>query len=261
VSSCEAVAVTGLGLWLPGVPSARAFAAGEREDPPTPPVGRGLDRMNRRRAGRLGRAVADSAAEAMEQAGADPATVPSIVGSSIGEVSTLIGLLENMWRSDEPMSPAAFTVSVHNAASGLLSISSKNAGFATSLAADEDTPGAALMEGLGLVLDRGTPVLVVCSDETSPDCLVDQTIAWDLLAAAVVLAPLETSAAPLARLRLGLGGGGTLPGAELSPLVAHNPQAGLVDLVAAVQRGASGSLVLDRGTGRGYVAHLEFPQA
>ena len=73
----------------------------------------------------------------MTAAGVDPSKAPTIVGSAIGEAATMIGLLDQMWRRHEPMSPAEFTVSVHNAASGLISICNKNRGMTTSLAADK----------------------------------------------------------------------------------------------------------------------------
>ena len=223
--------------------------------------GQGFDRVNRRRAGKLGRAIADAAAEAMEQGQVDPATISTVVGSSIGEATTMIGLLDQMWRDKTPMSPAAFTVSVHNAASGLLSISNKNQGFTTSLAADEDTPGTALLEGIGLVLDRQLPALVVCADEAAPIKLLKQADNWELMAIAVILAPIDAEHLHLARLQVAPGGSATLAPAELPRELEHNPQAGILNLVDAVLRGAPGSVRLDRGTGAGYTARLAFDTA
>ena len=122
------VHVAGLGLWMMDYPTAAAWEtrAPTRGEEPLKPKGEAFDRINRRRASQMGRAIGDAVSEAMGQASVDPRTTPVIVGSSIGEASAMIGLLDQMWRSDEPMSPAVFTVSVHNAASGLLSISMKN---------------------------------------------------------------------------------------------------------------------------------------
>jgi len=220
------------------------------------PQGRAFDRVNRRRAGVLGRAIADAAAEAMEAAGVDPARVATIVGSSIGEATTMIGLLDQMWRYEEPMSPASFTVSVHNAASGLLSISSKNQGFATSLAADHDTPGVALLEAIGIVHQDRAPVLVVCADEAAPVTLVRSAPPWDLLASALVLSPLDGAPPDAPRLELLTDAPVTLPPRPLDPVLAENPQVGLFDLVDAVLCGTGGVLRLDRGRGRGYAARL-----
>ncbi len=250
------VAVTGVGLWLPGFPSAPAWAARRRDDTATKPVGLAFDRTNRRRASGLGRAIADAAAEAMAMAGVDAGTVPTVVGSSIGEASTMIGLLEGMWRTRTPMSPAAFTVSVHNAASGLLSISQSNRGFTTSLAADHDTPAAALFEAIGLIAAGHRQVVVVCADEAAPSNLIKDAPQWDLLAAAVVVS--AAGATPrLATLHLTSGAAATLDPAPIDRSLVHNPQIGLVDLVDAVLHRRIGTLALDRGLGRGYTAALE----
>lgn len=247
--------VAGLGLWLPGFPTLAAYQRGERDPDAERPAGTALDRINRRRASLLGRALADVAAGAMTAAGVDPAAVPTVVGSSIGEASTMIGLLDQMVREEEPMSPAAFTMSVHNAASGLISISNKNRGYTTSIAADEDTPAAALMEGLGLLVTRGQPVVVVCGDEAAPADLVPESRRWSLLAAALVLVPASHPSGR--RMRLLGPGEATLPRAQVEQGIARNPVVGMVDLVDALLRGTPGLARLDRGDGAGYRAQIE----
>ncbi len=252
------VAIRGLGLWMDGYPSVPAWSLRIPDPDADKPTGKAFDRINRRRAGKMGRAIADAAAEAMEQAVVDTSSISTVVGSSIGEATTMIGLLEQMWREKTPMSPAAFTVSVHNAASGLLSISNKNTGFTTSLAADEDTPGVAMLEAIGLVLDRGLPALVVCADEAAPLKLLKDAPNWDLIAGAIVLAPLEKDSPHLARVRVLCGQEATLPEADLTQNLVHNPQAGILNMIDAVLQGATGSVRLDRNTGCGYAAELDF---
>ena len=154
------------------------------------------------------------------------------------------------------MSPAVFTVSVHNAASGLLSISMKNKGYTTSIAADYDTPAATLLEGIGLLATGHEAVCCVCADEDSPRSLLEHAPHWDMLAGAVVLTR-DSAAAPLTTLRVQIDGHATLSPADVADAFGHNPQVGIVDLIDAVQRRASGALRLDRGKGRGYLAHLQ----
>ena len=251
------VSVVGVGLWMPRFPDADAWAAraplGEEEA--LKPRGAAYDRINRRRASQMGRAIGDAASGALAQADADPATTPVIVGSSIGEASAMIGLLDQMWRARAPMSPAVFTVSVHNAASGLLSISMKNKGYTTSIAADYDTPAAALLEGIGLLATGHQTVCCVCADEDSPRSLLEHAPHWDMLAGAVVLTRADAPGAR-AQLTIEAGGAADLTPADVADAFAHNPQVGMLDLIDAVQRGAVGTLRLDRGIGRGYVAHL-----
>lgn len=251
------VAVTGVGLFLPGFPNATAWAEKNElpADDPRKPGGLAFDRVNRRRASQMGRAIADCVAEAMAAAGVDGVTTPVIVGSSIGEAGAMLGLLDKMWREQEPMSPAVFTVSVHNAASGLLSISMKNKGYTTSIAADYDTPAATLFEGIGLLATGAAAVVCVCADEASPRSLLEHAPHWDMLSAAVVLQP-EGAANALAHLTVDACGDDrsdiTVASADLAEGFAHSPQVGMMDLVDAIQRGQSGKLALDRGTGRGY---------
>ncbi|HTE05186.1 MAG TPA: hypothetical protein VK824_03240, partial [Planctomycetota bacterium] len=127
------------------------------------------------------------------------------------------------------------------------------------------------------------PVLVACADEAAPVDLVPDDQRFDLLAAAVVLAPGALDAGEVlgasdtrgaraatdvrepvaaaagacrAQLRLLLGREPDVAVADLPPALARNPQAGLLDLVAAVLRGASGLVRLDRGGGAGWCAEI-----
>ncbi|MCB9879813.1 MAG: beta-ketoacyl synthase chain length factor [Planctomycetes bacterium] len=255
------VAVTGVGLYLPGFLTAQAWTSGEAlpADQPQKPTGLAFDRVNRRRASQMGRAIADVVHEALAQAGADPVTTPVIVGSSIGEASAMIGLLDQMWREKEPMSPAVFTVSVHNAASGLLSISAKNKGYTTSIAADYDTPAAVLLEAIGLIATGHERVAVVCADEASPRSLLEHAPHWEMLAAALVLSRSDDPAA-LAQVTVAAAPDDTRPDAATMPQwpegIEHNPQVGLADLADAVLRRRAGALALDRGKGRGFAVTL-----
>lgn len=250
------VAITGVALWLPGYADTTAWLAGTADPELQKAAGSALDRVNRRRAGPLDRALADVVTSAIVMAGADPTTVPIVVGSSIGEATTMIGLLDAMWRRGEPMSPADFTMSVHNAASGLISISNKNRGITTSIAADHDTPAAALLEGIGLALAHDGPAVVACGDEPAPPTLVQHAPPWSMVTAAVVLAPLRDDAPHLATLRLTADEPATLDLDHFAPLQRENPQIGLLALVDATLRRAAGVLPLDNGKGRGYRAVL-----
>lgn len=248
------VAVAGVGLWLPGFASFAAWSAGARDPLVTVPKGDALGKIHRRRASPLGRALSDASSEALRAAGIEMSAVPSVIGSALGEASTLIRLLEQMWRGLEPMSPADFTLSVHNAAAGVMSIAAGNRGFTTSIAADHDTPTSALFEGIGLVVTENVPVLVVCGDEAAPAALLSGEDAWDLAAAAVVLIPHASADARFARIRLASPTSGDVELLPLAAGIAQNPQAGMIELVAALGSGVDRIVRLDRGTGRGFRA-------
>ncbi len=245
-------AVTGVGVWLVGVPDAAAWASGVVDDAVIKPVGNGLDKRNRRRASQHARALSDVYAEALAQAGADAETVATVFGSSLGEAGTMIKLLDQIHREKASPSPMAFAMSVHNAASGLVSIGGGNRGFTTSIAADYDTPAMAIAEAVGVTHRFRTPVVVACSDEAAPPDLVPEVERFDAVAAALVIEPADTQNKVLARLRGPLFVEPTIGGAEASPEVSLNPQMGLLDLVDAIQRGKRGMLRLDRGRGRGW---------
>jgi len=241
-----AVSIEGVGFW-------RALDADSK------PTGDLLGPRNRRRASQLGRALVDAAEDAMTEAEVDRSTVPTIVGSAVGEVSTMLGLLDQMFRSKEPMSPAAFTMSVHNAASGVLSIATGNRGLTTSIAADHDTPAAALTEGIGIVATEGVPVMITCGDEAVPRDLVPDEQCFGLMAAAVVLAPLSARRRGRPTISIPAIAGGTVTAQELELDFARNPQVGMYDLVLAVENQWTGRVALDRGVGRGFSVELAWP--
>jgi len=257
--------VTGVGLWLPGVADHRAWRAGARgcpQDEAPPPEGALLDRRTRRRSSGLCRALADAFADAALSADVPLASVSSVFGSSLGEVSTMLTVLEQLTRGED-LSPMHFATSVHNTASGMVSISNVNRGFTTALSADFDTVGAALCEASGLLAAHGEPVVVVCADERSPERFVAEEFAFDMLAAAIVLEPKQPGRPALAR--IGVPSLRTeaprVPVAPLSPRLARNPQVGLVDLVGAILAGSWGDVALDRGLGHGWGVRVESPDS
>lgn len=249
------VAVAGMGLHLPGFPNLVAWQKREPQ-PAVSASGALLDKHSKRRASEFTKALADAYGEALNAAQLPPTTVASVFGSALGEVSTMISLLEQMWREGGALSPMRFAGSVHNAAAGVVSIGTKNTGFTTSLGADHDTPAMALVEAIALVLTRDEPVIVACGDEASPSDLVGRTSGWDALCCALALVPAQSAPAHLPRLSQPLIGSPTLGPPDLPGRLGHNPQAGLLDLIDVLRRGESGRLRLDRGRGHGYCVDI-----
>lgn len=250
----KAAAIVGVGLRLIGYPTAAAWRAGERDE--TPPKGALIERRSRRRCSPFTKALAEAYGEALDGSGLAPAEVASVFGSALGEVGTMIKLLDTMWVGEEPMSPMAFAMSVHNAASGVVSISTANRGYTTSIGADHDTPAMALYEALGLLAAGAPGVMVTCGDDGVPVELIAEDDGWPLAAAAVALAPVEQ--APDAP-RIGwptMQGGEPVARAALSARVAENPSAGMIDLVDAVLGKRWGTVALDRGAGSGWSVEL-----
>jgi hypothetical protein len=253
VTTSIEVVVAGVGLFMSDYPNAADWHAQKRSAEPQQPSGARLDRRARGRSSVLTKALADAYFEAADAAGADPVEVSAVFGSALGEVGTMLGLLNQIWRDREEPSPMAFALSVHNAASGVVSIASKNRGFTTSLGADHDTPAMALMEAMGLIADRGEPVIVACGDEPTPVALVSEDEAWELATFAIALAPVRgDDHKARVRLRGPIKATPTLAAADMPPGLARNPQVGLLDLICAVEKGRSGLVALDRGRGGGW---------
>ena len=87
-----------------------------------------------------------------------------VFASRFGEWQQTIDLIQQFY-SDKEMSPAGFSHSVHNAMPGLLSILSKNKSSYTSIAAQESTIEAGLLEAFC----TSAPVLFVPIIPKYPD--------------------------------------------------------------------------------------------
>lgn len=251
------VAVVGWGAFVPGFATIADRVAGRPSADHAAPVGGIIPLRDRRRASPLSRALADAYGGTLEQAGFEASRVASVFGSALGEVSTMIGLLDQMWSEGTPLSPMKFATSVHNAAAGVISIATGNRGFTTSLGADYDTPAMALLEGIGFVESRGEPVVVCCGDEAPPDDLVPGQQGWSLLAVAVALCPVDQARPGSPILRDLERGEGTIAPPPTDDALARNPTVGLFDLVVALERGVAGTVRLDRGAGRGYRVQVQ----
>ena len=256
------VAVAGMGVSLPGYPNLAAWQTRSLSEPAAP-AGALLDKHSKRRASDFTKALADAYGGALSMAHAKcsdaalaPDKVASVFGSALGEVSTMISLLEQMWRGDGALSPMRFAGSVHNAAAGVVSIGTKNTGFTTSIGADYDTPAMALVEAIAIVCNQREPVIVACGDEAAPSDLVGGAFGWDAVCCAIALVPAEEAPAELPRLSLPNRGVGDLTAPNLPDGFAQNPNAGLLDLIELLSRGERGTLRLDRGRGRGFTVHI-----
>jgi hypothetical protein len=82
-----------------------------------------------------------------------------------GEFERTLNILKAL-AADEELSPAEFSLSVHNALAGLLSIARHNAAGHTTIAAGEDTFRSGLIEAAACLMERpGDPILLVYADE------------------------------------------------------------------------------------------------
>lgn len=128
-----------------------------------PQLGR-VPPMQRRRLGSLARVVF----HVLEQCMMPVHDETVIFSSRMGEIQRTQGILEAM-ASDQPVSPAAFSLSVHNAIAGQWSLVHGIRKPLLALAPPSGSPVPALLEAYGhLVGTRETGVTVVCYDEKLP---------------------------------------------------------------------------------------------
>lgn len=160
--------IQALCAWAPGLESAEDWKRWARE--PTAPFSTGRPAIPdvppnlRRRCGQQDAMLLHVGLRCLKECTVLP---PVVVGSRHGEARatrTLLDLLAEL----EPLSPQRFSLSVHNASAGLLSIVTKNTQMSRSIAAARDTFPAALLEATS-VLRRSTHVLLILVDEACPE--------------------------------------------------------------------------------------------
>lgn len=121
----------------------------------------------RRRCSTFSKVTLAVAHAALQRAPSRGAT-PTVFASTHGESEITKNLLVEIAHA-EPMSPMGFSLSVHNAASGLYSIATGNKAPSTAVAAGANTFLMGLCESLMMIhQDRASQVLFVCSDDLVP---------------------------------------------------------------------------------------------
>ncbi|MHB1544210.1 MAG: beta-ketoacyl synthase chain length factor [Gammaproteobacteria bacterium] len=153
--------------WAPGIQDLTDWSAwirGERtglqSDQPDVSF---LPPLLRRRLDRVGR----MALYVAWQCAGNRVGLPLVFASRHGFLARTVQLLDNL-AQHETLSPAAFSLSVHNSAAGLFSICRDDRSPSTALAAGGQTLAAAILEGIGMLIEGRTEVLVVYTDEIPP---------------------------------------------------------------------------------------------
>lgn len=156
------------GGWAPGLEQAEhwsEWARGERAiGQEGTPAALAMPPMLRRRASRQLR----MAFEAADQCRKDKAGIPVVFCSRHGEVSRSLEILDPLMRG-EPVSPATFSLSVHNAVGGIYSIALQDTAPVTALASGADTAAHGIVEACGLLAEGAREVMVVAYDEPLPE--------------------------------------------------------------------------------------------
>lgn len=172
--------------------------------------------MQRRRLSKLTKIILDSIFQCEP-----PAQCRSIFASQHGEINRTINLLNDIV-DQSPLSPTAFSQSVHNTASGIYSILSQNQNASTSIAAGSETLHQAFIEAYALLVDDPEPLLLSYADDTVPDIYQQYASEpeWPI-STAFVVAPSNTQHVALAQI-------------DLKPLQAKVDSLTLVEILASI---------------------------
>lgn len=164
--------------WAPGLESQAAWLQGRQPDPTSDviPEVKFIDAMTRRRLGRLARMTLqvahDVVGEQEKTKGTQSASMRMVYASRHGDLHQTLTLLTALARQ-EPLSPTAFGLSVHNAIPGIWSLLRKDHAAVTAVSAGAQTLYAGLLEAALQAQEvPGQSVLYVYADDriTSPYC-------------------------------------------------------------------------------------------
>ncbi len=247
--------VTGLGVWAPGFPNAEAWSIGQKDPSATRPTCDILNPRIGRYCSLVTRMAVEVFIQAGRQAGADLSQVASVFGSAYGEIQIAFEQLE-MIRQEGVPSPARFKNSVHNTASGHVSIATGNTGFSTAVAAGPATVAMSLLESWAWLEAHGGAVIVCVADEPIPEYLTS-AVPYQPLGIGLHLCaePAAENLGRLSAIRRG-DGPGSSDGEGIPRRFRGNPCAPALLLFEALLGRRSGTVPLELG-GSGWCADLE----
>ncbi len=186
--------ITGVGLWARGLTSYAAFEAaaacgfsGIGDAAFEPPRPSHIPARERRRAGLLINLAVEVAHQACEHAGVDKASTASVFSSSMGDTTITDYMCRKLAGTERLLSPAKFTNSVHNAASGYWGISAGSRAPSTFVGGFEASFGAGLLEAISQAKGFGGPVLLVAYDVENSSPLADVCEIGETLGVALVV--------------------------------------------------------------------------
>jgi len=205
-----------------------------------------LPSTERRRAGAAVKLSMTVGLAAVEDAGADAASLPNVFSSTGGDCDNCHNLLEVLASDDRMVSPTRFHNSVHNAPAGYWGIATRCTEASTSLCAYDATFGAGLIEAATQALSTGKPCLLVSFDTAYPEPLYAQRPIPYPLGVGMVLSPVRTAASKASlRLSFTQEAAGTMDDEQLEALRQSIPSARSLPLLRRLASGQLGREVID----------------
>lgn len=168
------LAVRRWAAWPPGVTDAagrqRWAKDGETAAPARPDMSF-VAPLQRRRLSEVTRIAFAVAAECLDEGEPGPGFV---FCSRYGEYASSFESLQQIVRN-EPISPTAFSMSVHNTAAGQLAVHRKDRAPCSALAAGESTLETGFVEAFAQIGESGRPVMLVYHDQPLPELYREQS--------------------------------------------------------------------------------------
>jgi hypothetical protein len=186
--------ILGVGAWGPNFqnwPELSAILNGETLEAheikgPKPEV---IPANERRRAPLPVRLAVESSWQAVSDAGLDPAELPCVFVSGIGDTQLTDYMCSVLASDNKALSPTKFHNSVHNAAAGYWTISTGCKHAANSVAGFQESVSLAMMEALIQCQAEQRPLLISFYDAPSSEVLCDLLKNDVSFSASIVIAP------------------------------------------------------------------------
>ncbi len=186
--------ILGVGAWGPNFqnwPELSAILNGEKLAAheikgPKPEV---IPANERRRAPLPVRLAVESSWQAVNDAGLDPAELPCVFVSGIGDTQLTDYMCTVLATDNKALSPTKFHNSVHNAAAGYWTISTGCTQAANSVAGFQESVSLAMMEALIQCQAEQRPLLITFYDAPSSEVLCGLLKNDVSFAASIVIAP------------------------------------------------------------------------
>jgi hypothetical protein len=241
-----------LAAGLPGWPSSLPVLRGEKpyQAETLPPLKPEILKANERRRTtqtiKLALMVADEALSRVER----PADLLSVFASAEGDLDILNQICLALTQADRPVSPTQFHNSVHNAPAGYCSIGTGYREASISIAGQQGTFSAGLLEAAVQATCDNKPVLLVAYDGVAPEPLIQLIPNTPAFATALLLSPVGNTPsgnAPLARLKMAPVAGVAETPLQLPPLErlrCAQPSARSLPLLQALARREATKAVL-----------------
>lgn len=234
------VDIVGLGAWSERFANWSELATGVRTGTwqgGTPLQPARIAPRERRRAPKPVKMAIEVMSQACDMAGREPASVATVFSSAMGDMQITDYMCSALAVRPREISPTRFHNSVHNAPSGYWSIATGSHAPASAISAYCYTAPMAFLEAAIQALEEKVAVLVVTQEMAAPVALKDTCPTDCDFAAALLLAPVGYSAAPLVSVHFDVRGEASgwpaLP-RDLEGEFSIHPGAGLLPLLAAI---------------------------